>query len=461
MTAPSTEGLTRRVAVQACDVDAAKLSEHVRQQARLMLADTVGVLLAASVREAVRSAIAAVGGDSGTGATIVGHAQRAAADAAALINGIGGHDIELDDIHASSRTHPAAVLVPAALATAELDHGRTVGDLIAALVAGYDVMTRLSKALGPSKQYDHGFHPSALTGSIGAAACAGRMLGLDAEQMHGAIALAASQCSGLLTYYADPFHLQKSFQTGMAARNGVTAARFAKAGYCATPEVLVGRRSVLEVFGREHADPTRLTATTEHEIMSTTLKRHACCALTHSAVDALWDVLDANRIDAEHVQTITVQLPIDAKDSVDGNPLWTHNIQYVLALAAGRRQIMLEHFTSDWTDRPALRELAARVSVEASGELQSRFPERIGAVVTVTTADGSFSRQQDSPIGSPDEPMSEEQVAEKFRQLSRTVLDESDSESLWKEIMSAPLDDPASPLISRLAAAPDPVRSAS
>jgi 2-methylcitrate dehydratase PrpD len=456
MSGPSTAGLTRRVAAEAGNVDAAKLSEQVQQQARLVLADTVGVLLAASVSEAVQSAIVAVGRDSGTSCTIVGHAQRAGADAAALINGLGGHHIELDDIHAPSRTHPAAVLVPAALAAAELDHGRTFGDLIAALVAGYDVEARLSKALGPSKQYDHGFHPSALTGTIGAAACAGRVLGLDAEQMHAGIALAASQCSGLLTYYGDPFHLQKSFQTGVAARNGVTAARFAKAGYCATPEVLAGRRSVLEVFGREHADPERLTATTEHEIMSTTLKRHACCALTHSAVDALWDVLDANLIDADRVQTITVQLPNDAKDSVDGNPLWTHNIQYVLALAAGHRQIVLEHFTAEWTNRPAVREFAARVKVEASDELQSRFPEQIGAVITVTTADGSFSRQQNSPIGSPDEPMSEEQVAEKFRHLSGAVLNPSDSESLWKEIMSAPLDDPAYPLIGRLAAAPEP-----
>src|SRR5262245_34646832 len=155
-----TAGLTRRVAAEASDVDSANLSEQVQQQARLVLADTVGVLLAASVSAAVQSAIVAVGRDSGTSCTIVGHAQRAGADAAALINGLGGHHIELDDIHASSRNHPAAVLVPAALAAAELDQGRTFGDVIAALVAGYDVEARLSKALGPSKLYDHGFHPS-------------------------------------------------------------------------------------------------------------------------------------------------------------------------------------------------------------------------------------------------------------------------------------------------------------
>ena len=147
------------------------------------------------------------------------------------------------------------MLVPAALAAAELDHVAPSVTSSRRWWRGYDVIARLSKALGPSKLYDHGFHPSALTGTIGAAVCAGRVLGLDDEEMHAAIALAASQCSGLLTYYGDPFHRQKSFQTGMAARNGVTAARFAKAGYCATPDVLAGRRSVLEVFGREHADP--------------------------------------------------------------------------------------------------------------------------------------------------------------------------------------------------------------
>jgi 2-methylcitrate dehydratase PrpD len=139
MSGPTDAGLTRRIAEETCDLDAAKLPVEVQQQARLVLADTVGVLLAASVSAAVQAAISAVGRDSGTSATIVGHAQRASADAAALINGVGGHHIELDDIHASSRTHPAAVLVPAALAAAELDHDRTYGDLIAALVAGYDV----------------------------------------------------------------------------------------------------------------------------------------------------------------------------------------------------------------------------------------------------------------------------------------------------------------------------------
>lgn len=235
------------------------LPADVVQQARIVLADTIGVLLAASQRHAVSTALLAMSPSAGP-STVVGHGT-AAPEVAAFINGIGGHDIELDDSHSPSRTHPAAVVIPAAMAAAELAaRAASFGDLLAGVVAGYDVQSRVSKAIGRSTQYDRGFHPSAVCGAIGAAAAAGRVLGLDVEQMRSAIGLAASQSSGLLTYADDPFHMAKSFQTGTASRNGVTAAVFARAGYRAAPDVLTGRNTMLRPFGGEGVEPARLVS---------------------------------------------------------------------------------------------------------------------------------------------------------------------------------------------------------
>lgn len=161
----------------ALELETDSLPDPVVRQARLVVADTLGVLCAAGTRHSVKTAVDALA-PAGGPCSIVGHDIRAAPEAAAFINGIGGHDIELDDLHSASRTHPAAVLVPSALATAELRGDGTYGDLLAAIVAGYDIETRLSAVLDPIEQYRHGFHPSAVAGAVGSAVCAGRILGL-------------------------------------------------------------------------------------------------------------------------------------------------------------------------------------------------------------------------------------------------------------------------------------------
>jgi 2-methylcitrate dehydratase PrpD len=446
------EDATTRLVRHALDLDLATAPEAVSRQARIVLADTLGVLAAASTRPAVRTALRATEPDTGA-CTVVGHARRAPAAVAAFVNGIGGHDVELDDLHAASRTHPASVVVPAAIAAAELRSGCRYQDLLAGIVAAYDVQTRLSIALGPIAQYDRGFHPSAVTGAVGAAVAAGRVLGLAADAMRTCIGLAASQSSGLLTYYDDPFHMAKSFQTGIAARNGVTAALFARAGYSAPPDVLTGRNTMLPAFGRTPAEPGGLVADlgARFEITRTTLKRHASCALTHAAVDALLTVLRDAAIAAGDIRRIEVRLPHAATAGVDGNTLWTHNIQYVVALAAFERRVSIEHFTPVWTADPDVRALAARVAVAGSDELQARFPARSGAIVRVVTDDVTIDGRRDAPRGSPDDPLTENEVREKFEGLTATVFPAPAAARLWETVRTAPLDAPAEEILQLVA----------
>lgn len=447
----ATQDATTTLAEYALGLDIAALPPEVESQARIIFADTVGVLLSASRGKAVPTALRAAPLGSGP-CTVVGHGAGASPEAAALVNGIGGHDIELDDSHSPSRTHPAAVIIPAAMAAAELAGSRTYGHLLAGIIAGYDVQARVSKAAGPSAQYDLGFHPSAVCGAIGAAVAAGHVLGLNIDEMRSCIGLAASQSSGLLTYADDPFHMAKSFQTGVAARNGVTAANLAAHGYRAAPDVLTGRTSMLRPFGGDAVEPARLVSElgSHFEICETSLKRHACCGLAHSSVDALLLLMEDPRVTFEMIERIEVQLPDKAVPRVDGNRLWSHNIQFILALAAHQSRIGPEHFTEEWTTHPQISLLAANVTVLGSDELQRRFPEQKGAIVTVTTPAGGFTKQVDAPRGSPGQPLTERELADKFGHLAAAVLEPDAAAGLWNVLIHGELTGAAAPLFATL-----------
>jgi 2-methylcitrate dehydratase PrpD len=440
------------LASYAAALEPSRLPAGVLAQARLVLADTVGVLLAASTQHSVRTAVRALPPDGAT-CTVVGHGRGVRPEVAAFINGIGGHDIELDDSHSPSRTHPAAVIVPAALAAAESTPDCTIDDLLAGVIAGYEVQSRVSKAIGRNEQYARGFHPSAVCGAIGAAVTAGRVLRLPTDLMRACMALAAGQAAGLLSYHDDPSHMAKSFQTGVAARNGVTAALFARAGYQAAPDVLTGRHDMLHPFGGDAADPTQLLHElgTDYQIQQTSLKLHACCALTHPALDALLGLRAEHGLAPDRITEITAWLAHDSAPRVDGHPLWTHNIQYLLAVAAIDGVIRLEHLSHTWTERRDVRELAGRISVAGADRWQREFPARPGATVAVHTADGELRSSRSVPRGHPEHPLSDADQVAKFADLVEPVLGETESGRLWRRLRTGGLDEPARPVLDAIA----------
>jgi 2-methylcitrate dehydratase PrpD len=425
------------IAEHAVKLDLSAVPEAVVRMARSVLADTVGVLYSASREAAVQTALRAFPLGDGP-CTVVGHSGGTSATRAAFVNGVGGHDIELDDVHTSSRTHPACVIVPAALAAAEAVGDVSGADLLAGIIAGYDVEVRLSQAMGVQQQFDRGFHPSGVCGSIGAATAAGRILGLSVDQMRASIALGAAQSSGLLTFEEDTSHMLKSFNTGVAARNGVYAALLAQRGFRGAPDVLTGRHSVLTPYSRPDPEPAKLLDRLgeRYEICFTSIKRHACCSQTHSAVDALLALREQHGIAPSDIAGIDVQLAHDAVAMIDGNPLWTHNIQYVLAVAAGEGRIGREHFGAEWTANAEVLELAGRVTLSGSDELQTRFPSSQGAILTVRTASGAHTQQRDIPAGNPDQPLSDAELHSKFDGLVGPVLAAQARADLWAALSS-------------------------
>jgi 2-methylcitrate dehydratase PrpD len=429
---------SRHLAEHTRAVDVGTLPAPVVRQAKVVLADTLAIMLAASREGSVNTALAAFPLTESGPCTVVGHGRGAAAPQAALINGIGGHDIELDDSHSPSRTHAASVLVAAVLAAAEVAGGSNGPDLLAGLVAGYDIEVRLSKAMGVQRQFDRGFHPTCVCGTIGAAVAAGRVLGLDVEQLQCATSLAASQSSGMQAWQEDPTHNQKSFHTGIAARNGVVAAMLALHGYRGALDVFTGKYEMLTPFSGENPDISKLFdgLGERFDICDTSIKLYACGGQTHSSIDALLTVMREHGLTPQDIETVDVQLAHGAVPIIDNNPLWTANIQYILAVAAREGNVTREMFADEWTSDAELTAFMQRVSVRGSDDLDQYFPEKKGAIVTVTTRAGeTHSQRYPAPHGNPGEPLTDDELRGKFDNLARAVLDERRSDELWSLLM--------------------------
>ena len=414
-------------------VQAASLPESALAQAKVVFADEVAILLAASTERTVKTAIKAMPLAGNGKCTVVGHGKGATPEQAALLNGCGGHDIELDDSHSPARSHPASVQIPTALAAAEYVGGSTGDDMLAGVVAGYDAQVRMSKAMGSQDQYERGFHPTSVCGAVGSAVCAGRILGLTEDQMHHAIALATSQSSGVLTWKDDPTHMIKSFQPGVAARNGITAALFAQQGFQGIRDVFTNRHSPLKSFGRPAPDFNQLTDAlgVRYDICETSIKRHACGGQTHSALDALLAIMEDHSLVAADIESIDAQLAHDALKIVDDKPLLIANVQFVLALGAHVGLIKREHFTPRWTEDADIRRLKERVTVRDNDELSARFPAMKGAIVTVKAKGETFVHSFQTPPGSPLRPLSVSEIRGKFVGLATEVLSDEVAEELW------------------------------
>lgn len=406
---------TRVLAAYAADLRDDDLPTAILDHAKLILCDTLGCMIGGSGHPHVLSALRAVTPWSLGPCTVAGHDRTADPQAAAFSNAIAVHSTDLDDSHAPSRTHPAAVVIPAALAAAE-----TVGDcsgssLLAGIIVGYDVTARLGKAMGVRAPFDRGFHSASVCGAVGAAVAAGRILRLPEAGLVSCIALAASQSSGLTTYEDDATHAIKSVQMGVGARNGVSAALLAAAGMLVTSDVLTGANEMLSAFSPQ-VDTSHLVTGLgqQFDIQDTSLKRHACCGQAHAAIDALLLLRESVGLRAHEITEIEVELSHDAFAMLNETSLMTHNIKFVLSVAAIEGRVAMEHFLPGWMNRDLARTLMAKVNAYGTDALQGLLPRHKGAVVTLHTASGPHRQYVAAPRGNPDDPLSNEELRDKF-----------------------------------------------
>lgn len=364
----------------------------------------------------------------GPGASIVeGTRERAPATTAALVNGIAGHAVELDDTYEPASLHPGVAIWPAVLALADERHA-SVGEALDAAIAAYDVIAALGARLDPAETYARGFHPTGICGSIGAAVGASVLLGLnDAQQAH-AIGIAASTSSGLLEFLTDGAWT-KPFHAGHAAASGIVAARLASGGYVGPGTAVEGPHGFLHAFGgrRENSEPL-IIGPRGSGILGTALKLYPCCRYTHGNLDLLLELMSEEDLRAEDVASVScgvlaagwtmVAAPIEDKRRIAGTVDGQFSMPFTAALALTRGAATLEGFAQAAELGVALAPLMARIHCHRSDALEAAFPDTWGAEIKVRTKGGAtLHRVEASMKGAPARPLSSAELRTKAEAL--------------------------------------------
>jgi 2-methylcitrate dehydratase PrpD len=408
-----------------------ELPPEVHQRARLHIVDTIAAIVSGSRLPAGRSITSFLPELAGrpTCSVLATPILTTPIDAA-LANGMCAHADETDDSHAPSLTHPGCAVVPAALAAAEVS-GCNGEALVRAVVAGYDVGTRVAMALGGSRFADR-YHLSshAFGGAFGATAAACVLLpDLSISAIGHALSYTVQMAAGNRCWLRDPDHVQKAFVFGgMPASTGVRATLMAAAGFTGVADPFEGEPGLFAAF-HEEAEPWRATAELgdTFEIMRTSIKKWSVGSPGQAALDALESIIRDEDVAVDNVAGITVTLPAQRAQVVD-SAMPDVNLRHILALYLADGDVSFASLHDHQRqDDPAVRRIADRIQVEARPGAERHAQ----AEVTVVTTDGRrFERAPAAVRGQPGNPMSIEEVVHKARELISPILGNSNAESL-------------------------------
>jgi len=404
----------------------------VHERTQELVLDLVGVALRGS-RAPSSAPVVAVARrlGPGKGASLIGRDAFASAPWAALANAASAHALELDDVTARSSLHPGVVVIPTSLAVAEELH-RSPTRVLEAIVAGYEVTIRVGDALNAESAYQRGFHPTGVAGVFGAAIAAGRLLELDVEGLIRAVGIAGTMASGSLEYLTEG-SWTKRLNPGWAAHSGVVAAHLANEGFSAPASALEGRHGLLRGY-TDDPRPELLTRDLGRSfaIMSVSIKPYACCRYNHGLIDGVLQLRRAHHLRAEQVERIRLGVlsggallvaePIDEKRAPRNVVDAQFSAPFAAAVALARGSAGLDDYTQTNVDDPVIRALMSRTECHRDAELDAAYPDHWPATVEVLLRDGrELSVRIPDPTGEPANPITPQQLREKFLGLASAV----------------------------------------
>jgi 2-methylcitrate dehydratase PrpD len=429
-----TEPLSRYIVSE----QAGRLPPEIVQRAKTHILDTIGAMVSGSELKPGKVGVEFVRTQGGPQqSTVVAANFRTSPVLAALANAMTAHADETDDAHFPTVTHPGSVILPSALAIAEVRHS-SGPDLIASVVLGYDVMCRINKAFDRAWMGKRGLHAGSLCAVFGAAAAAIRLLGATAEHVRHTLALAATQASGVNTWRQDPEHIDKALCfSGASARNGVTAALMAQAGFTGTATVFEGEENFFKAFSENsHPEEVIKELGSRYEILDTSIKKYPAGQPIQATLEGYFSLVKQHALDGRKVQKIVVRLPDTQARTINDRHMPDVNCQYMLAVAMldGKIDFQNSHDFERMHD-PQVLELKKRVELVADPELTKIFPAVRSAIVEITTIDGGhFKILVDRMPGAPYNPLSTADLEEKFFSLCVPVLGKPQSQEIAKTV---------------------------
>lgn len=438
--------ITKQLAEFVANLTFSDLPHEVTERAKRLILDLTGIIIRARHdAESTPSLIAAVErlGLAGGRCSVMGDPRTYAPTAAALINGTLAHSLDFDDTHAEASIHSSAPIVPAALAAAELA-GASGKDLITAIVAGYEIQIRLSLALNPSDHYDRGFHPTATCGVFGAAAAAGKLLGMDAAGIRNAFGIALSQAAGSMEFLTDGAWTKRS-HVGQAAQNGLICAVMAAEGFRGPQQAFEGRAGFLHAYA-PNADPTKAVAGLGQtwQTMRLAVKPYPSCRYSHAAIDGLVALMKENGLKASEVNEVEIGLPETGWKIIGGpgdksNPRSVVDGQFSMPFCAA---VALREGGLAWDDYrkhlndETTRALTRKIKTVVDARAEAEFPANMAGVAKIRTASGDYERLVAVPKGEPDNFLDDAEFRFKFDGLCKPYLGAEGTRKLANALLS-------------------------
>lgn len=426
------EGMTREVATFVHDTPFDALPAVVIENGKKSMLDGLGLALSGSVAksgELVRNHLNSLSLGAGP-ATVIGANMKVAPRFAAFANGVGIHADDYDDTQlavAADRvygllTHPTAPALPAALAMGEqLDaSGREV---MLAYHIGVEVECKIAEAIDP-RHYQTGFHATATCGTFAAASAAGRLMGQDVETLQRSLSIAGSQSAGLRENFGT---MTKPFHAGRSSESGVAAAQFAASGWTASDNILEAMRGFFRAAGGGY-DPDairgKLGAPWTFQEPGVSIKPHPSGSLTHPGMTEMLRLIkehDIKASDVEHVRVGTnSNMPnalIHHRPKTELNAKFSMEFCMAILLLEGRGG--LNEFTDEVVNRDDVKAMIEKVDFVVDERAEAAGYHKMTTYIDITMKDGrTISGMADFGKGSPANPMSYDEVAQKFHECA-------------------------------------------
>ncbi len=426
--------LTKNLSQKCHAIKYEDLPDEVIDRTKYLLLDYIGVAARGALSESSQPVFDLIRDldKSQDGAMVIGTNIRVNSPLAALGNGTAAHSLELDDVVNEASLHPAVTIMAAALASV---HGKPCSgkELIASIVAGYEVAIKLGVALDPAAHYARGFHPTGTCGTLGAAVTAAKILGLDPKGISNALGIAGSQAAGSMEFLADGSYT-KRLHAGWAAHSGIMAALLAQNGFSGPSTIIEGKSGFLHAYSpRSDADKVLKNWAEPYEVMRTSIKPHACCRYKQGPIDGILKIMRENRLKAADIETVNLGILkagmtiVARPEELKSNPQSIVDAQFSMpfgaAVAILYGQASLDEYSLQNIQSAQIKAMMDRIHCAEDPDLETEFPRKWPASVTIGIKDGPEYRTRiEYPKGDPENPLTWDELIAKFKNLMAPVF---------------------------------------
>ena len=448
-------GATRTLAEFAAKLEFENIPENILKYLKLLFLDGVGCCIHGNTLEWTKTLREVVTNKEDVKeCSVIGTKIKTSLLNAVLINSTAGHGFESDDIHRESILHPNSVIVPVAINVSEKIGNVNGKKFLTSVVAGYEIATRIGSAAG-TELLLRGFHPQGTNGTIAATVTAGKLMNFNTEQMINAIGIAGSLGAGLMA--AQEGAMVKRLHSGRAAQAGVLAAELSAKNFTGIQNIVeADYGGFLSSFSGKN-DFARSTRNLhkEWECINTGIKPYASVTSIHTALDCLKGIMEKNNISVKNIKNIKAKI---------SNPTYVHcawsyknhnitsaqmNIYYGLALIALEGELFVNQFSKDKISNPEILNFMKKITAEVDPKIESLGHEfRHMASIELTTNDNKkFNHTEKYRKGSPENPLTKDQIISKFKTLAAYSYDDTKINTIKEKIENIELSNSIENLI--------------